>query len=491
MNIKPILLFLILLAMFMSTASADYIWIPYDESDPLPNLGGSTQYNAAPTVFNYNGTLRLITGIQWGNFGGYRWTGSSWEAYPAATTGLPSDIGWRSRPTVFYRDDTWWLISGERYGGWYGYKWGGSSWSANSSVISGIYQSIFYEETSATVFNDSGTWKLISGNEHCIWKGHYWNGASWTQDPSVVTGLNDIGEDNTPKAFYQDGTWKLICGASNGRFYGWYWSGSTWVSDSSIVNGLTDVGSNSKPAIFDKDGTLNLMSGCGIDTFYGWTQQEVFSLSGTVTNASGPVNNTAITLSGAGGSTTSNETGYYEITTIYPSSYTISAIETLHYDYSSSISITDDTEKNIFLTLLPIGPEPPVIAIPPVVPTQVPTPMLFEENELTIFEESIEKLTDLSILIINSMSKALSWTFLLAAYIGAITSHVLIKGKEDEEVDVFNVLLFGTIGWVVPLFINFTGLLTLVTESFWLNALISGIAGFAVYTILNIVSSKE
>jgi len=367
MNIKALMLFSILIIAFMPfQASASYIWVPYDESEPLPNLGGSTQYNAAPTVFNYNGTLRLITGIQWGSFAAYRWTGSYWESYGAAGSGLPHDIGWRSRPTVFYQDDTWWLISGERYGGWYGYKWGGSSWSANSSVISGIYQSPFYKETSATVFNDNGTWKLIAGNEHCIWKGHYWNGASWTQDSSIVTGLHDIGSDNTPKVFNQDGTLKLICGASNGRFYGWYWSGSTWVSDSSIVSGLTDVGSNSKPAIFDKDGTLNLLSGCGTDTFYGWTQQEIFSLSGTVTNESGPVNNTIITLSGAGGSTTSNETGYYEITTIFPSSYTITAAGALHCDYSSSISITDDTEKNIFLTLLPTGPEPPVVAPLPI-----------------------------------------------------------------------------------------------------------------------------
>jgi len=140
-------------------------------------------------------------------------------------------------------------------------------------------------------------------------------------------------------------------------------------------------------------------------------------------------------------------------------------------------------------------PEPtstPIIAPPPIIPTEVPTPSIVEDAELTIIEESIEKLNELSILLTEFIGKGLTWTFLLATYIGTIASHLLMKGKEENEEPVlFDILLFGTIGWVLLLLINTTEYIAIVTTSFVLNALIFGIAGFVLYTILDLVISKE
>lgn len=62
-----------------------------------------------------------------------------------------------------------------------------------------------------------------------------------------------------------------------------------------------------------------------------------------------------ITLNNSGGSTTSNDTGYYEITGITSGTYTITATSPTHEDFSDTVSITSDTEKNITMTrLLPL-----------------------------------------------------------------------------------------------------------------------------------------
>ncbi|MCK5012985.1 MAG: DNRLRE domain-containing protein, partial [Candidatus Omnitrophica bacterium] len=114
-----------------------------------------------------------------------------------------------------------------------------------------------------------------------------------------------------------------------------------------------------------------------------------------------------------------------------------------------------------------------------VIPTYLPTPdatpelPITEKEELTIFEE-----------VLLFISTAFSWLFILAAYVGAFaSSSILIREIEDFEEIKYDILLFGTLGWVVPLFINFTGLITLVTESFWLNAILFAAFGFVIYAI--------
>ena len=121
----------------------------------------------------------------------------------------------------------------------------------------------------------------------------------------------------------------------------------------------------------------------------------------------------------------------------------------------------------------------PIVAV---LSTVLSTPEMPEipipEEELTIFEE-----------ILLFVSTAFSWLFILAAYVGAFaSSSILVKESENFEETKYDILLFGTIGWIIPLFINFTGLITLVTESFWLNAIIFAAFGFAIYAIGNAFS---
>ena len=122
----------------------------------------------------------------------------------------------------------------------------------------------------------------------------------------------------------------------------------------------------------------------------------------------------------------------------------------------------------------------PIIAIiPTILPTPVVTPELpITEEEPTFIEE-----------VLIFISTAFSWLFILAAYVGAFaSSSILVKESEDFEETKYDILLFGTLGWVVPLFINFTGLFTLVTESFLLNVIIFAVFGFVIYTIGDVFS---
>ncbi len=83
------------------------------------------------------------------------------------------------------------------------------------------------------------------------------------------------------------------------------------------------------------------------------TEQTAYNLYGYVTNNLGnPVGSANIVLNNSGGETTSNDTGYYEITGISSGIYTITATSPTHEDYSDTVSISGNTEKNITMTRL-------------------------------------------------------------------------------------------------------------------------------------------
>ncbi|MCK5012984.1 MAG: carboxypeptidase regulatory-like domain-containing protein [Candidatus Omnitrophica bacterium] len=489
MNIKLILIFLLLIISSINTASAD-VWTP--NSSMVSGLTDVGKYSA-PAVFLDDDILKLISGNLDGTFVGWYWSGSIWVEDSSIVSGL-GDVGEHSSPALFLDGSTLKLISGDWEGTFTGWYWNGATWVLDASIDSGLGG--VGRASRPTVFFDGSTLKLISGEGVSFvftdtLNGWYWSGSTWVLDASVVSGTSDSVQFSSPSVFNDDGTLKLISGDYWGTFKSWYWSGSTWVSDSSIKSGLGDVGWRSTPHVYLDGSDFKVIAGDESGLFTGWNELHLYALSGTITNESGAVNNATITLSGAGGSTTSNETGYYEITGITSDTYSITVTEALHYNYSDTISITSDNEMNIFLTFI-IPETIPVIALPPVTPTEIPVPILVEKTELTVFEESFVNLSDLSILITNLMGKCISWAFLLASYIGAIVSNLLLKGKEeDEEPDVLNVLLFGTIGWVLLLIVNFSGYITIVTTSFALNSLIFGIAGFVVYTILDMVTPNK
>ena len=475
MKYKVVLIFLLLIFAFINTASAEEVWIRDDTIvTGITDIG----FDVRPAIFNDSGILKLISGENDGTFNGFYWSDSTWIPDSSIVNGL-GGIGYDSSPEVFQMDGTWYLIAGEFDGGFYGWHWTGSAWTPDASIVNGLTDVL--GESAPEVFNDSGTWKLISGENTNLFYAWHWSGSAWVSDSSIINGLGSAGYMSQLSIFDDSGIWKMIVGKGNGNSFGWYWTGSAWQSDPAIVNGLGDIGDEFAPEVFNDDGTWKLMIGTDSGNIYGWYFGELFSLSGIITNENGVVNNATITLDNSGGSTTSNETGYYEFVDLFENTYSIDVTEALHYDYSDTVTITSDTEKNIFLTIIPLEIIP-IIVPPPVIPTQEPTPMIAEEIKLTIFEESIEKLSDLSILITNLIGKGLTWTFILASYVGALVSSILIKGKDEEE-DSFDILLYGTIGWALLLLINFSGYIAVVTESFILNALIFGIAGFVIYAI--------
>ena len=485
---KRIISFLLILIIFTNIASAADMWTP--DSSIISGLTDVGQYSD-PIIFLDGSTLKLISGNGTGTFSGWYWDGSTWIPDASIVSGL-SDVGDHSSPTVFLDGSTLKLISGNWGGTFTGWYWSGSAWVLDASIISGL--SDVGRASKPTVFLDGSTLKLISGEgtEFVFTdtlNGWYWNGATWVSDASVVSGTSTSVQFSSPTVFLDGSTLKLISGDYWGTFMSWYWSGSAWVLDASIRSGLSDVGWRSTLDVYVDGSDLKVIVGDDSGLFTGWSELHLYALSGIISNENGVVNDATITLSGSGGSTTSNETGYYEITGITSDTYSINVTEASHEDYSDTVTITSDTEKNILLTFIPTVIIP-IVAPPPLIPVEIPTPMVTEEVELTIFEETAEKVNDLSILITNLIGKGLSWTFILATYIGAIASHLLIKGK-DEEPDVLNVLLFGTLGWALLLLINFSGYITIVTTSFILNALIFGIAGFVVYTVLDVVTSKD
>ena len=486
MKTKILLIFLLLIIASMNTASAGGEWV--SNSSIVTGLGDVGTISC-PIVFLDGSTLKLISGSIGGDFYGWQRSGSTWVSNSSIVTGL-GEVGSRNVPTVFLDGSTLKLISGEYDGIFNGWYWSGSTWVSDPSIIAGLGD--VGSRSTPTVFLDGSTFKLISGNDAGTFNGYYWSGSTWVSDPSIIAGLGDVGSRSSPTVFLDGSTFKLISTEYDSVFNGYYWSGSTWVSDSSIITGLFVV-THMHPTVFLDGSTLKLISGDYYGDFHGWYFEETFSISGTITDNSGAVNNAIITLNNSGGSTTSNEIGYYEFTDISPNTYSIDVTNTLHYDYSDVVILTSDTEKDIFLTVIPTAtPIPtPIIAPPPIIPTQEPTPFVEIEEQITLIDDIITEIENITLERVTVLfTKGLSWMFILASYVGALASFILIKGK-DEEANIFNVLLFGTIGWILLLLINFSGYITIVTPSFVLNSLIFGIAGFVVHTILDMVSSKD
>ena len=127
-----------------------------------------------------------------------------------------------------------------------------------------------------------------------------------------------------------------------------------------------------------------------------------------------------------------------------------------------------------------------IIVVPP--PAQsTPIPLLTPEKyeELNIFEEFLEFLSEVITFeeVLVFASATLSWSFILTAYLGAFIAYLVLMKEAEEIIDV---LLYGTIGLAIPLLINFSGIFTIINESFLLNAVLFGVFGFVTYAVINI-----
>ena len=76
-----------------------------------------------------------------------------------------------------------------------------------------------------------------------------------------------------------------------------------------------------------------------------------YIVSGYVKNNAGTgLNGAIVTLDSLSGNATTNESGYYEITQVLASAYTITTTKPGYQDYSDSITVSGDTTKNITLS---------------------------------------------------------------------------------------------------------------------------------------------
>jgi len=238
---------------------------------------------SAPTVFEKDETVYLISGADDGTFHGYKWAGSTWQQDDAIVSGL-GDVGNQSSPAVFCMNETWYLIAGRMHG-FNGFKWVGSKWEPEDAIVSGLAYFDRPEVTNylnkPTVFYKDATWYLISGNmpkwtiggweQQIRYLGHKWNGSGWEDHDSIESGLpRRISYSAAPTVFYENEVWYLISGTESGEFMGYSWIDSAWQPDEAQTLGLAVTGTRTTPTVFYKDGTRHLISGAYSGGFFGF-----------------------------------------------------------------------------------------------------------------------------------------------------------------------------------------------------------------------------
>jgi len=244
MKLLPILVMLFLTSLVSASGWSQTSYLV----NGLPTLN---TYSTLSVFYNFSGNNKWnsIAGEWAGVFTGYQWDGTTWSSNSSIASGL-DDVGYRSAPAVVYNfsgNTNWTLISGDSDGTFFGFQWNGTSWVQNTSLISGLGDIGGYS-TPSIVYNFSGNnkWTMISGEYNGVFVGFQWNGTSWVSNTSLVSGLIDVGYNAYPSLLFNfSGTsdWKLISGNDEGIFYGFQWNGTSWVQNTSIVDGLEDIGS--------------------------------------------------------------------------------------------------------------------------------------------------------------------------------------------------------------------------------------------------------
>ena len=153
-------------------------------------------------------------------------------------------------------------------------------------------------------------------------------------------------------------------------------------------------------------------------------------------------------------------------------------------DYIYVVS-RDDDALTIFEYTPPIPPTPtptstpiptvtPVVAPPPI-STSVPTPAIPipPQEKITIIEE-----------LMTFLITPLSWIFILFSYLGALIGKLISNSNEGDITELIaDIALYGTIGWILILLINFFIPLITINEMF--SIIIFFISGFVVAMVLS------
>ena len=185
---------------------------------------------------------------------------ASWISEPDFKDGISGGAGWQAS-VVGYNvtgDDTWTLIYGDILGNHYGFYWNGTSWVQDQSRVSGItnYNTIFTYSSPSIGYNVTGSdnWELIFGYGSGTFQGYYWNGTSWVLDAGIVNGLGDVGGRSSPTLAYNvsgENFWTLMAGEWSIDGYinvnGFRYNGTTWITDNDITAGLPSIQHVNKP----------------------------------------------------------------------------------------------------------------------------------------------------------------------------------------------------------------------------------------------------
>ena len=222
-------------------------------------------------VFEINGTKNLIIGTVGNTEHGYTWNGNSWISNSSVMDGF----GLISSPAVFEIDNQTYAIYHYTSGEFLGKVWNGSSWISNSSLVSGIEN--VTNMTNMLFFNIPEVFNL-SGEEYLIIHGYgtnlfgfHWNGTSWEQNSSIVSGISGIDAISKISKFNYLGDEYLLIGSWNGDFRAFKWTGSSWAYEQPMAYGLGSVLFYSKPALFLLNGKMNMVSGRSDARFFGYT----------------------------------------------------------------------------------------------------------------------------------------------------------------------------------------------------------------------------
>lgn len=325
-------------------------------------LSGVGSYSA-PTAFEINGTLYVISGKGDGNFVGYYWNGISWITDSSIISGL-TDVGYYSSPDTFYKDGTLYLIATNDnvFVQNDGYNWSGTTWQSDSSIISGLS---YASRVPSTTFEKDNIWYTIQGGQYGTFTGYNWTGSAWQSDTNIVSGLGDIGEYSNPHVFEKNGNFYFFGGSGDFQvIYAFNWSGTEWQTDNVIKTGLTMPGGskdNTPTVFYYKNGILYFLAGDGNGIFNGYEHTVSFNTTISVNDGQNNITIYATDLVGNfNSSTVYFFVGNTTITVNYTSGDYLDFATTSYHgtfaaigqnDTTAGINITNDGNVNLSINI--------------------------------------------------------------------------------------------------------------------------------------------
>lgn len=138
------------------------------------------------------------------------------------------------------------IINSHSNSRFFGHTWNNTTkeWENDNSILAGISQIVYpeYRLATAFVYNLRGDDTYICILHHITFRGFYWNGISWIEDSTLITGLPSDISRGTSHCILDgiNGKTYLITGLSiNSLYRAFYWNGSSWIEDTNLASGLS------------------------------------------------------------------------------------------------------------------------------------------------------------------------------------------------------------------------------------------------------------